>query len=116
MLRRRGIRLAAWPVCTHKQSKFRSAWAVPQECWPCKSNPVRLGSSASRAKLALVAFGLSAGVLAAGPVQPVYSSEPYSETSRRGVESPPWPASWRRSASGSVSARSLRPLPWTTMS
>jgi hypothetical protein len=35
-----------------------------------------------------VAFGLSAGVLATGPAQPVYSSEPYGETSRRGVESP----------------------------
>src|SRR5206468_3774356 len=72
---------------------------------------------------ALVAFGLSAGILAAGPIQPVYSSHPppvirlprsaqrsgklsWPDAERRGVELSPWPASWRRSASGSGWARS----------
>jgi hypothetical protein len=57
---------------------------------------------------ALVAFGLSAGVLAAGPVQPVYSSHPlpalrsafrqasWPDAERRGVELSPWPASWSK--------------------
>ena len=39
------------------------------KCWPCKSNPVRLGSYVSRAGGALGDCGLSAGVLAAGPVK-----------------------------------------------
>ena len=37
--------------------------------WPCKSNPVCLGSYVSRAKGASGDCGLSAGVLAAGPVK-----------------------------------------------
>jgi len=41
--------------------------------------------------------------------EPVRPFEPHGETSRRGVELPRWPASWRRSASGSGSARSLKP-------
>jgi hypothetical protein len=45
------------------------------EHWPRKSNSVRLGSS-PRATTRVGAFGLSAGVLAAGPVHPPYSSEP----------------------------------------
>ena len=47
---------------------------MPTKCWPCKSNSVCLGSS-PRASKRVGAFGLSAGVLAAGPVQRVYSSE-----------------------------------------
>jgi hypothetical protein len=60
---------------TERGRTMLRAPGVPQECWPCKSNPVRLGSS-PRARRVLAAFGLSAGVLAAGPVQPAYSSEP----------------------------------------
>jgi hypothetical protein len=48
---------------------------VAQETWPCKSNSVRLGSSLTR-RSTLGAFGLSAAILAAGPVQPEDTAEP----------------------------------------
>ncbi len=47
----------------------------PSRCWPCKSNSVCLSSS-SRALTRVGALGASAGVLAAGPVEQAYSSEP----------------------------------------
>ena len=78
----RGVRLAARPLSPRSPMPHN-------ESWPCKSNPVRLGSSASRANRALVAFGLSAGVLAAGPVRPVYSSEPCGETRLAGAAACP---------------------------
>jgi hypothetical protein len=81
---------------------------VPQECWPCKSNSVCLGSS-PRAQNRVGAFWAFNRVLAAGPVQQAYSSEP--PRAEGGVELQPWPASWRRSASGSGSARSLSHRP-----
>jgi hypothetical protein len=43
-------------------------------CWPCKSNSVRVGSYVSRARGASGDCGLSAGVLAAGPVETPSSS------------------------------------------
>jgi len=46
-----------------------NASAAPAGGWPCKSNPVRLGSYVSRANGASGDCGLSAGVLAAGPVK-----------------------------------------------
>jgi hypothetical protein len=57
--------------------------AVPKKGWPCKSNSVCLGSS-PRAQNRVGAFWAFNRVLAAGPVQPVYSSEPHSARFRPG--------------------------------
>ena len=50
-------------------SSGRSVRSRPTKRWPCKSNPVRLGSYVSRALGASGDCGPSAGVLAAGPVE-----------------------------------------------
>ena len=45
-----------------------------QECRPCDVNSVCRGSIVSCARRTLTAFGVPAGILAAGPVTPSYSS------------------------------------------
>src|SRR5437762_3901569 len=57
--------------------RFKIDSAVPTKYWPCKSNSVCLGSS-PRAQNRVGAFWAFNRVLAAGPVHPVYSSEPHS--------------------------------------
>jgi hypothetical protein len=57
--------------------------AAPKTGWPCKSNSVCLGSS-PRAQNRVGAFWAFDRVLAAGPVKPVYSSEPHSARFRPG--------------------------------
>src|SRR5437660_5844407 len=68
------LALLAGRVDEFKRPKRRSR---PTKRWPCKSNSVCLGSSPRAPKRVSASFGLSAGVLAAGPVQPVYSSDPH---------------------------------------
>jgi hypothetical protein len=61
--------------------------AVPTKCWPCKSNSVCLGSS-PRAQNRVGAFWAFDRALAAGPVQPVYSSERHPAPFRPRSRSP----------------------------
>ena len=72
-------------------------------CWPCSSNSVRLGSAprASKHVGGLRALGRGSGHRAS-PTTLLLSDAP----GRSGVELLSWLASWRRSASGSGSARS----------
>jgi hypothetical protein len=48
----------------HQAKQDAAEPAGTTKCWPCKSNPVRLGSYVSRAVSASGDCGLSAGVLA----------------------------------------------------
>jgi hypothetical protein len=106
-LGRRGVRLAARPVCTRGRNsvEIQIHLAVQQECWPCKSNPVRLGSS-PRASTRVAGF--RPGFWPQGQFnQPT----PLIRPAPKGIELQRWTASWRRSASGSGSARSLSHSP-----
>jgi hypothetical protein len=123
---REGARLAARPSLAGGAAGECNSLRPPlTRCWPCHSNSVCLSSCISRARRARSTdFGLSAGILAAGPVQRVHSSDPppalrpafrqtsWPDAERRGVELSPWPASWRRSASGSGSRRSPSHTHW----
>jgi len=51
-------------------------------CWPCKSNSVRLGSSGLARKTRWRPSGFRPGFWPAGPVQPLYSSQPPPARSR----------------------------------
>jgi hypothetical protein len=72
-LQRRSVQLAARPP---PGSHDAFALAALTRCWPCNSNSVCLGPChLPRPEARSTDFGLSAGILAAGPVQPVYSSK-----------------------------------------
>jgi hypothetical protein len=86
-LQRRGLQLAARPP---PGSHDAFALEALTRCWPCNSNSVCLGPChLPRPEARSTDFALSAGILAAGPVQPVYSSKnSFHEEAR-------WPCSLR---------------------
>ena len=98
----------AYAKARARNASARSVARSPNECWPRESNPVRLGSYVSRAQGASGDCGLSAGVLAAGPVERTLAhSEPHARSGLasqlRGLASNPAVNRLRAILSGRVS-------------